>query len=155
VREHAEQRQLVEWAVTQIGAGCAACWVLRKTDGKHRPESCDVLRPVTNGDYWAIRRSIRFEPECRSCYRCSLPGDWCPYYSQNERCSQADAITPIVLAGWTLDATRSQLEAEVGSNRLDDLVKWMSRATRLGHTKASKGVRAAEDIIRRLRSMEQ
>ncbi len=59
VRDHAEQRQLVEWAVGQIGLACAACWLLRKINVKHRPESCGVLTAVTNGNYWAIRRSIR------------------------------------------------------------------------------------------------
>ena len=153
--DHAEQRQLVEWAVQQIGSTCAACWLLRKTDHKHRPENCNVLTTVTNGAYWAIRRSIRFEPDCRSCFRCSLPGDWCPYYSQKERCSQPDIVTPILLAGWASEIARPQLESEVGGNTVQHLTHWMSRATRLGHTKASNGLRAAESIIRRLRPMKE
>jgi len=154
VRDHAEQRQLVEWAVGQIGATCAACWLLRRTDGQHRPEACDILAAVTNGDYWAMRRSVQFETDCRSCFRCALPGDWCPYYSQSERCSQADIVTPILLAGWTSEVTRPQLESEVGGTTVPHLVTWMGRATRLGHTKASNGLRAAENIIRRLRPIE-
>ena len=151
VRQQAVERQVIEQAVAEIGSQCAVCWVLQKVDASHRLESCPLLTTVVGGEYWAKRRSIRFEPECRCCYHCSLPGDWCPWYSQGQKCVQPDVVTPIVLAGWGTEATRETLEQEVGSEDIDRVMKWMGKASRLGGTKAPNSVRAAEAIIRSLK----
>ena len=146
VQKQAVERQTIEWAVAAIGTQCAACWVQSKADC-HRPESCPVLEAVIGQQYWTKRRLLRFERDCRCCYHCSLPGDWCVWYSQNQKCTQADVITPIVLAGWGIEATREWLEGEVGSNEINRLIDWIGRASWLGGTRASNGVRVAQTII--------
>ena len=148
VRHRARQRQLIEWAVADIGPQCAACWLYQEAERSHRPENCPVLDKVVGREYWTKRRSIRFETACFCCYHCSLPGDWCPWYSQGQKCTQADVITPIVLAGWASEGVRGLLEQEVGGSEADCVVRWMGKATLIGGTRAPNGVRAAETIIR-------
>lgn len=147
VQKQAVERQTIEAAVAAIGTQCAACWLQSKADSSHRPESCPVLEAVVGQEYWTKRRLIRFERDCYCCYRCSLPSDWCVWYSQKQRCTQADVITPIVLAGWGSEATRTWLEGEVGSKDIDRLMSWIGRASWLGGTRASNGVRVAQAII--------
>lgn len=154
VQHYALQRQVVGQAVVEIGTQCAACWVRSRANRSHRPENCPVLEDIIAGDYWTKRRSLRFAAECHCCYHCSLPGDWCPWYSQGQKCTQPDVITPIVLAGWGAAETQNMLVEEVGSSSVDDLFGWMGRASRLGGTKAPNGVRLAEAIIQRLRAVE-
>lgn len=148
VKQQAEQRQLIEWAVAEIGSQCAACWIYGSHERSHRPESCPILEMTMGGDYWTKRRSIRFEQGCYCCYHCSLPGDWCPWYSQGQKCTQADVITPIVLAGWAMDESRAMLEKEVGSKDVDRLMRWMGKATIIAGARAPNGVRIVEMIIR-------
>ena len=152
VRQQALERQMIERTVTEIGLQCAACWVFQKADASHRLESCPLLATVVDGEYWAKRRSIRFEPECRCCYHCSLPGDWCPWYSQGQKCLQPDVVKPIVLAGWGTEATREIVEQEKGGGDIDRVTKWIGKASRLGGTKALNSVRVAKAIIRSLKS---
>lgn len=147
VQKQAVERQTIERAVAAIGTQCAACWVQSKADSSHRPESCPVLNAVVGQEYWTKRRLLRFERECHCCYHCSLPGDWCIWYSQSQKCTQTDIVTPIVLAGWGDKVTREWLESEVGSKSIDSLIKWIGEASWLGGTRASNSVRVAQRII--------
>ena len=148
VRQQAEQRQTIEWAVAEIGSQCAACWIHRRAERSHRPESCPVLEVIVGGEYWTKRRLIRFEADCFCCYHCSLPGDWCPWYSQGQKCVRTDVVTPIVFAGWAAEESRSILEKEIGGSGIDRLIKWIGKATLVAGTRASNGVWAAEIMIR-------
>ena len=148
VKQQAEQRQLIESAVAEIGSQCAACWIYGKHERSHRPESCPILETTIGGGYWSKRRSIRFDQDCYCCYHCSLPGDWCPWYSQGRKCTQADVITPVVLAGWAMDESRAMLEKEVGSTEVDRVLQWMGKATVMAGTRAPNGVRMVAAIIK-------
>ena len=84
-----------------------------------------------------------------------MPGDWCPLYSQNQKCSIADIVTPIVLVGWALEAIQKVLEQEVGSGDIDRLMKWMGRPSGVGGVRAPNSVWAAELIIRSIEAQRK
>ena len=147
VRQQAEQRQTIEWAVAEIGSQCAACWIRRRAERSHRPECCPVLETTVGGEHWTKRGLIRFEAGCFCCYHCSLPGDWCPWYSQGQKCVQADVVTPIVLAAWAAGESRAILEKEIGGSEIDRLMKWIGKARLVAGTRASNGIWAVGRIV--------
>lgn len=145
VRERTLERQRIERAIQAVGASCAACWVHGISGDWHDVDRCEVLGAI--GEYRAIRRLIRYEANS-CCFRCSLPGDWCESYVGRSKCGSRDVIVPMVLAGWTLKATRAVLEAEVGCTELSRLVEWMGKGRVVAGERGTNAVWGVGEIVK-------
>jgi superfamily II DNA helicase RecQ len=147
VRQQAVERQALDKAIDEVDSQCVACWFLDRPERSHATKDCPVLQAAAGGDYRAVRRSIQYEKGSYCCFLCRRPGDWCLEYSQHQRCTKHDVVTPLVLAVWGTSSGRAALAREVGSSETAQLVRWMGRLARIGGTQATNAVRAAVQII--------
>ena len=145
VRERGRERADLEGAIDEIGHCCAGCWVHGIWTEEHRKQACPRIQEAVQEHYSKARRMIRYEGGS-TCWACSQPGDWCPWYTKHQRCVQEDIIVPIVFSGWALQEVRALLAAE-GVKDVPALLRWMGAGQIVGGSKGSKAAWLASRII--------
>lgn len=78
---------------------CPCYWILGHSS-EHKVHQCQKLVEMIGSDYQALRKVVKYDPNS-CCFRCSVPGDWCPdYVNGRGLCAQQDSIFPICLTAF-------------------------------------------------------
>lgn len=96
--EAASGWQEVEEVMSELRAGCVACWVLGNGDWQaHKTMQCEAEEPYTGRELDRFRRGVRDSGDCHSCRRCWVSQRWCATGQDiNNKCQWPNVVIPLV-----------------------------------------------------------
>jgi hypothetical protein len=114
----------------------------------HAVEACVELAALLKRSYRDVRRRIRYANNS-CCFRCSLPGDWCPSYQRQQGCPGPDSAFPLALTAWLWTETRDVVHAVAKRefDGVDAYVEWLAKPRRLYGTLSTNVVAILEAAV--------
>jgi hypothetical protein len=151
VKEEAARMQRVEEALRDMADRCPACWLMDPhAEEPHAVEACVELANLLKRSYRDVRRRIRYANNS-CCFRCSLPGDWCPSYQRQQGCPGRDSAFPLALTAWLWEETRDVVHALAKRefDGVDAYVEWLAKPRRMYGTLSTNVVATLEAVVER------
>jgi hypothetical protein len=99
-------------------------------------------------EYDRLRKRLKYD-ENICCWRCSIPGDWCPYYSSGVACKSEDNVMPICWTAWSVVELRNIIKGVAGRGFRDgnDYMEWLSKGCRVRDVKGTNALAVFDAII--------